>query len=100
MNHLMSNLVSKVFWFNPINGLRRRLNSIEITDMATAQWICNHIPARCPFERRINCLGYALYIPPLCKLNPFYGELVELRLRAVAYLMNEIETVDLGRVIN
>lgn len=29
------------------------------------------------------------YIPPLCKLNPLYDELVELRFKALCYLADE-----------
>jgi hypothetical protein len=88
MSFVISNLISRCSSFNPIFRLRCKLNAIEITDVSMAQWICSHIPARCPFERRIHVFNYSFYIPPLCKLNPFYGEFVELRLRAMTYLMN------------
>lgn len=94
MNHFIRNLMSQLSEFNPLARLRHKLNAIEITDREMAQWICDHIPARCPFERRIYWFGHSFSIPPLCKLNPCYGELVALRLRAVTYLMNEIEAVE------
>jgi hypothetical protein len=48
------------------------------------------IPAQCPFERDICVLGRCfLHIPPLCKLNPLYEQLVALRFRALCYLADE-----------
>ncbi len=48
------------------------------------------IPAQCPFERQIQIFGTTVaHIPPLCKLNPLYNELVYLRFRAISYLAND-----------
>jgi hypothetical protein len=45
------------------------------------------IPASCPFARTVRLGNWiAIRIPPLCKLNPFYSELMSLRLRALCYL--------------
>jgi hypothetical protein len=52
--------------------------------------ICQVIPSNCPFERTITLSGRTiLRIPPLCKLNPLYEELVALRFRALCYLADE-----------
>lgn len=51
-----------------------------------AKLICTTIPACCPFERDIQILGYTFHIPALCKLNPFYDRLMELRFWALSYL--------------
>ncbi|WAL60880.1 Mo-dependent nitrogenase C-terminal domain-containing protein [Thermocoleostomius sinensis] len=93
MKNFVRNLIFQFSEINPLTRLRHKLDAIEITDRATAEWICNHIPARCPFERRIYWFSNSFSIPPLCKLNPFYRELVALRLRATTYLMNEIDEV-------
>jgi len=70
--------------------LRRWLNEMEIRDRAIAHTICQLIPAQCPFERDVTLLGRTLFhIPPLCKLNPFYEEVVALRFRALCYLADE-----------
>ena len=71
-------------------SLRRRLNNIQICDRKFAHRVCGLIPAQCPFEREIKLFGKTLfYIPPLCKLNPLYEELVSLRFRALCYLADE-----------
>ncbi|MCS6815305.1 MAG: Mo-dependent nitrogenase C-terminal domain-containing protein, partial [Cyanobacteria bacterium] len=54
------------------------------------QSICQWIPAQCPFARTISWQGRTLLvIPPLCKLNPFYDELMGLRFRALSYLAEQ-----------
>ncbi|NJL20055.1 MAG: nitrogenase, partial [Leptolyngbyaceae cyanobacterium SM1_3_5] len=38
-------------------------------------------------ERDITCFGWAIaHIPPLCKLNPLYDQLVGLRFRSLCCL--------------
>ncbi len=70
--------------------IRQWLNCMEIHDRALAHSICRLIPMQCPFERKICLFGRTvLHIPPLCKLNPLYEELVSLRLRALCYLADE-----------
>lgn len=55
-----------------------------------ARLISNIVPAQCPFERDINLFGRHFgHIPPLCKLNPLYEQLVSLRFRALCYLADE-----------
>ena len=71
----------------PISAIRYRLETIEIRNSQVARWLCKLIPAQCPFARDIRVLGRTLFrIPPLCKLNPFYEQLVELRFRALCFL--------------
>jgi hypothetical protein len=67
--------------------IRQRLEAIEICDPQTARSICKLIPARCPFEREVKLLNRTiLRIPPLCKLNPFYDQVVNLRFKSLTYL--------------
>ena len=71
----------------PIAAIRHQLETIEIRNSQVARWLCKLIPAQCPFARDIRVLGRTLVsIPPLCKLNPFYEQLVELRFRALCFL--------------
>ncbi|MEM8639463.1 MAG: Mo-dependent nitrogenase C-terminal domain-containing protein [Cyanobacteria bacterium P01_G01_bin.54] len=73
--------------FQPI---KTWLDAIEIQDAAFAHWLCALIPAQCPFERDVQVLGKVLFhIPPLCKLNPFYEQVVYLRFRALCYLADD-----------
>ena len=70
--------------------IRRWLNDFEIDSPQLAHRLCNLIPATCPFEREIKLLPrVVIRIPPLCKVNPFYEELVYLRFRALSYLVDE-----------
>ncbi|MGF1540937.1 MAG: Mo-dependent nitrogenase C-terminal domain-containing protein [Pleurocapsa sp.] len=67
--------------------LRKWLNNLEINDPNLAHRLCKSIPNQCPFERQIEIFGHTiLRIPPLCKLNPLYNEVVGLRFRAICYL--------------
>lgn len=67
--------------------LRDWLDNIEIGDRDFAHRICKLIPSQCPFEREIKFLGRTIVrIPPMCKLNPVYNELIALRFRAICYL--------------
>ncbi len=73
--------------FAPLAPLRRWLDGLEISDRKMAQTLAAVIPAQCPFERTVTVFGRpVLHIPPLCKLNPFYEEVVGLRFRALCYL--------------
>ena len=73
--------------FDLLGLLRRWINHIEIKNPSLARFICRLIPCSCPFERDVSLLGHIFFhIPPLCKLNPVYDELVALRFRALTYL--------------
>ena len=74
-------------WFRP---LRQWLNQVELRHPTQAHLICRLIPAQCPFERDVR-IGRWIHIqvPPLCKLNPLYEEVVSLRFRALCYLAEE-----------
>lgn len=70
--------------------IRQWLNGLEIGNAAFAHFICRTIPMQCPFERDICLFGCTIaHIPPLCKLNPLYEEVVSLRFRALCYLADE-----------
>lgn len=73
-----------------LNPLRRWLNQWSVKDLQLAHRICRLIPSQCPFEREIKIFGRTvLRIPPLCKLNPLFEEVVSLRFRALCYLADE-----------
>lgn len=72
---------------DPLYPMRKWLNKIEIGDRVLAHRLCQSIPNQCPFEREITLFGHTIVsIPPLCKLNPLYDEIVALRFRAICYL--------------
>ena len=67
--------------------LRKWLDNIEVKNSTIAHRICKSIPSQCPFEREIRLLGRTIVkIPPMCKLNPLYNEVIALRFRAICYL--------------
>ncbi|HEY9697237.1 MAG TPA: Mo-dependent nitrogenase C-terminal domain-containing protein [Trichocoleus sp.] len=73
--------------FDVFSPLRRGLDRLEVQNPKLARSLCRLIPAQCPFERDIELFGRTvLHIPPLCKLNPLYEEVVALRFRALCYL--------------
>jgi hypothetical protein len=70
-----------------LQPLRQQLDSIEIRDAELARALCKLIPSQCPFARDIQLFGRTLFrIPPLCKINPLYEQLMGLRLRSLVYL--------------
>jgi hypothetical protein len=77
---------SKSFAIDIFSPLRQWLNRIEFSDRQFAEKICNLIPASCPFERDVSAFGYTYHIPALCKINPVFEEVVNLRFRALTYL--------------
>jgi Mo-dependent nitrogenase C-terminus len=83
-----------LFKRNPIAYTRLWLSSIEIYDSEAAQLLCRIIPASCPFERDIKLFNRILHIPSMCKLNPFYNQLMQLRFKSLAYLANQPYLID------
>ena len=80
----------QITWFYGLYIIRQWLNNLEIQNVALAHFICRMIPTQCPFERDICFFGRTiLHIPPLCKLNPLYEELIGLRFRALCYLADD-----------
>lgn len=68
------------------------LDGMAIQDPRLARFICHLVPPQCPFERDITLFGHKLvHIPPLCKLNPLYEQLVGLRFRALSYLADDCQ---------
>ncbi|KAM3090582.1 Mo-dependent nitrogenase C-terminal domain-containing protein [Phormidesmis sp. 146-35] len=83
----MLHLTPKPFIASLLQPIAQKLDVIEIRSAKTAHFFCRLIPSQCPFERDIHCFGRLLiHIPPMCKLNPFYEQLVGLRFRALCYL--------------
>ncbi len=77
-----------------LSPVRQWLDKMEIHDPKVARFLCRMIPAQCPFERDVVLFGRKIvHIPPMCKLNPLYEQLVGLRLRALAYLAERGEEV-------
>ncbi len=67
------------------------LDGFNVDDPRLARFLCKLIPSQCPFERDVKLFGHkVVHIPPLCKLNPLYDQLVGLRFRALCYLADDL----------
>ena len=72
--------------FDPLHPLKQWLDNTAIKSQKLAHLLCKFIPSQCPFEREVKIGDRTLFnIPPLCKLNPLYEQVVGLRFRALCY---------------
>jgi tellurite resistance protein len=66
------------------------LDQLSVEDPRLARFICKLIPSQCPFERDVTLFGRkVVHIPPMCKINPLYEQMVALRFRALCYLADD-----------
>jgi CRP-like cAMP-binding protein len=73
-----------------LQPVKNWLDEMDIDTPYTARFLCKMIPSQCPFERDIVVFGHkVVHIPPMCKINPLYEQLVGLRFRALSYLADE-----------
>lgn len=87
LRYKLSATITKQNKIDLLAPCRSWLDSIEIKDSAFAHRICRSIPSQCPFEREVKIWGRTIVkIPPMCKLNPLYDEIIALRFRAICYL--------------
>lgn len=77
---------------DPLKPMREWLDQFEVHDPRLARFLCKMIPPQCPFERDVKLFGHkVVHIPPMCKLNPLYEQLVGLRFRALTYLADDCQ---------
>ncbi|MEH2354127.1 Mo-dependent nitrogenase C-terminal domain-containing protein [Nostoc sp.] len=75
---------------NALHPLQDWLDGLDIQDPRVARFLCKMIPSQCPFERDVTLFGRKIvHIPPMCKINPLYEQLVGLRFRALSYLADK-----------
>jgi tellurite resistance protein len=73
-----------------LRPMRDWLDKLDIQDPRVARFLCKMIPNQCPFERDVTLFGRKIvHVPPLCKINPLYEQLVGLRFRALSYLADD-----------
>jgi hypothetical protein len=73
-----------------LDPVRTWLDVIQPHEPAVVRLLVNLIPAQCPFERDVVVFGHKLaHIPPMCKINPLYDQLVGLRFRCLCFLERE-----------
>lgn len=76
---------------DPLKPMREWLDQLEVEDPRLARFVCKLIPSQCPFERDVTLFGKkVVHIPPMCKLNPLYEQLVGLRFRALSHLADDL----------
>ena len=86
--HTIAGLLQPISHRPEANALRHEM--FEIRNAEMAHFFCRVIPSQCPFERDVRWFGRTLFhIPPMCKLNPFYQQLIELRFKALCYLADQ-----------
>lgn len=75
-----------------LQPVKKWLDGMDIEDPRVARFICKMVPSQCPFERDVVLFGKKIvHIPPMCKLNPLYEQLVGLRFRSLSFLADECE---------
>ncbi len=73
-----------------LRPLRDWLDGLDIQDPGVARFLCKMIPSQCPFEKNVTLFKRKIVrIPPLCKVNPLYEQLMSLRFRALSYLADD-----------
>ncbi len=84
---------------NVLQPVKKWLDGMDIDDPRVARFLCKMIPPQCPFERDIKLFGKkVVHIPPMCKINPLYEQLVGLRFRSLSYLADDCDE-DISRYI-
>ena len=75
----------------PLKPVRQWLDGLIVDDPRLARFVCKLVPSQCPFERDVTLFGRkTVHIPPMCKINPLYEQLVGLRFRAMTYLSDDL----------
>lgn len=74
----------------PLKPAKEWLDQLDVKDPRLARFVCKLVPSQCPFERDVTLFGRkVVHIPPMCKLNPLYEQLVGLRFRSLSYLADD-----------
>jgi hypothetical protein len=75
---------------NLVRWFQVKLEKVEIHNAKLARFLCRLIPAQCPFERDLKIGDHTIFhIPPLCKINPLYYQLISLRFKSLSYLVDQ-----------
>ncbi|MEM8611847.1 MAG: Mo-dependent nitrogenase C-terminal domain-containing protein [Cyanobacteria bacterium P01_H01_bin.105] len=76
---------------DPLKPMREWLDQLDVQDPRLARFVCKMIPSQCPFERDVTLFGKkVVHIPPMCKINPLYEQMVGLRFRALSHLADDL----------
>lgn len=70
--------------YSLISAFKEALNNFEFTNKDRAERFVKLIPNSCPFAREVKAFGKTIVnIPPLCKINPLYEEIMMLKFRTI-----------------
>jgi tellurite resistance protein len=73
-----------------LQPVKKWLDGMDVNDPRVARFLCKMIPSECPFERDIKLFGKKIiHIPPMCKINPLYDQMVGLRFRSLSFLADD-----------
>lgn len=76
-----------------LERLKDWLDGLSPGEPSVARLLVHLIPAQCPFERDVVILGHRIvHIPPMCRINPLYEQLMALRFRCLCLLAGEPAT--------
>ena len=90
LSEKVSKLGKAVSEVDPLKPARDWLDQLTVDDPRLARFVCKLVPSQCPFERDVTLFGRkVVHIPPMCKINPLYEQLVGLRFRALNYLADD-----------
>lgn len=90
LEHPESEISDTKCQIDALRPMREWLDKLEIHDPRVARFLSKMIPSQCPFERDVVLFGHKIvHIPPMCKINPLYEQLVGLRFRALSYLADD-----------
>lgn len=59
-------------------------------------FFAKRLPDSCIFEMDFSFLGARIYIPPLCKLNPLYSQIMKKKLELKGYIKLDEKLKKLG----
>ena len=87
----LNKIGDKLSHVEPLKPVREWLDQLSVADPRLARFVCKLVPSQCPFERDVKIFGSkVVHIPPMCKINPLYEQLVGLRFRALTYLADDV----------
>ncbi len=87
----LNKIGGKLSSVEPLKPVREWLDQLSVEDPRLARFVCKLVPSQCPFERDVKLFGSkTIHIPPMCKVNPLYEQLVGLRFRALTYLADDV----------
>lgn len=61
------------------------MNDSKIMKQRFIEFLATILPDFCPFSRTFDFKLFKITIPPLCTLNPFYQDIMKVKLKRLGY---------------